>query len=340
MSRMAVPPRLAHMILAAAACGQALRAARLAVLFTNVGLADVSTSQSGWSRLTADRSPRARAALALADRLAARASGRHARADEWDDGLILSQAYPHRIARRRDGAGGYQLANGRGVFLDPAEPLAREAWLAVAELGGGATRDRILLAARLDQAHLKGAFGDRMRREMRLAPGPGGGLRATETLWLGRLAVEERLIADPDPALIEAALLDEVRRLGVSALSWGERSAGLRRADRLPSPQGRVMAGSVGCGPLGGSGDLARAASDRQDPSGRGGRRGAGGGAAIASGLGTGPASRCRGARALDGADGIERGDRLRGRGRSARGGEGAGALRPDHAPRRRKASP
>ncbi len=229
MSRMAVPPRLAHMILAAAGSGQALRAARMAVLITERGLGGNGVDISErLSRLTSDRSPRALAALALADRLAAEASGRHAGAGEWDDGVILAQAYPHRIARRRDGAGGYQLANGRGVFLDPAEPLAHEAWLAVAELGGGATRDRILLAARLDRTDLKGAFGERMKREMRLAPGPGGGLRATETLWLGRLAVEERLITDPDPALIEAALLDEVRRLGVSALSWGERSAGLR----------------------------------------------------------------------------------------------------------------
>jgi len=40
--------------------------------------------------------------------------------------------------------------------------------------------------------------------------------------------VEERLIANPDPALILAALLDEVRAKGVAALPWGEASAALR----------------------------------------------------------------------------------------------------------------
>ena len=229
LSRMAVPPRLAHMVLAAGPSGQALRAARMAVLITERGLGGNGVDiAERLSRLEADRSPRARDAMALAGRLAGQTPRRGLREDERDDGVILAQAYPQRIAKRRGGAGAYQLASGRGVFLDPAEPLAREPWLAVAELGGGAARDRILLAARLDAEAIMAGFADRMRREVRLAPGPGGGLRATETLWLGRLAVEERLIANPDPGLIEAALMDEARRLGPAALGWGERSAGLR----------------------------------------------------------------------------------------------------------------
>jgi ATP-dependent helicase HrpB len=98
----------------------------------------------------------------------------------------------------------------------------------VAELGGGEARDRVLLAARLDEAALKSAFRDRMTVEERLETSPSGALRAKETLRLGRLAVEERIIANPDPALIQAALLDEVRRKGLSVLRWGDASAALR----------------------------------------------------------------------------------------------------------------
>jgi len=61
-----------------------------------------------------------------------------------------------------------------------------------------------------------------------LETGPGGALRAKATLRLGRLAVEERIIANPDPALIQAALLDEVRQKGLGTLRWGEASAALR----------------------------------------------------------------------------------------------------------------
>ncbi len=113
-------------------------------------------------------------------------------------------------------------------MLDPAEPLAREPWLSVAELGGGQARDRILLAARLDEAAMKAAFADRMLREERLEPGADGRVRAKETLRLGRLAVEERVIANPPARLIQAALLDQVRREGLGGLGWGEAAMGLR----------------------------------------------------------------------------------------------------------------
>ncbi|HEX7758680.1 MAG TPA: ATP-dependent helicase C-terminal domain-containing protein, partial [Caulobacteraceae bacterium] len=144
-----------------------------------------------------------------------------------DDGVLLTAAFPERIAKARGKLGEFQLASGRGAFLDPADTLARETWLAVAELGGGESRDRILLAARLDEDAMRAAFENQMTREERLETTPGG-LRAKETLRLGRLVVEERLIANPDRKLIEAALLDEVRRRGLGAIPFGEASQALR----------------------------------------------------------------------------------------------------------------
>jgi ATP-dependent helicase HrpB len=228
MSELPLPPRLAHMLLAGAAAGAGARAARIAVLLTEHGLggrsADLSTRLEGLER---DRSPRGRDARALADRWARAAGG--GAGGLVDDGLLLAEAFPERIAKARGGEpGGYQLASGRGVALDPAEALAREPWLAVAELGGGAARDRVLLAAALDEAALKAAFAGRMRREERLEAGPDGRLRAKETLWLGRIVVEEHTIANADPALIQAALLDQARRDGLEGLGWGAAANGLR----------------------------------------------------------------------------------------------------------------
>ena len=54
-------------------------------------------------------------------------------------GLLLAFAYPERIAKARGGQGEFQLVGGRGAFLEPTDALAREPWLAVAKLGGGAT---------------------------------------------------------------------------------------------------------------------------------------------------------------------------------------------------------
>ena len=228
MSALPLLPRLAHMVLAAGAQGQARRAAQIAVLMTERGLGGASADLSTrLDRFATDGSPRARGAANLARRLAEQA-GPAAAAEPLGDGRIVALAFPDQIAKARDGAGGFQLVGGRGAFLDPAEALAREPWIAVAELAGGATRDRIRLAAPLDEAWIKQTLAGRMRREQRIEAGPGGALRAKETLWLGRLAVEERLITNPDPALVEAALLDEARSQGLSALGWGERSRSLQ----------------------------------------------------------------------------------------------------------------
>ena len=58
-------------------------------------------------------------------------------------GAILALAYPERIAKGRGGAaGGYLMANGRGSDAGRASPLAREPYLAVAEVVGTAAQGR------------------------------------------------------------------------------------------------------------------------------------------------------------------------------------------------------
>ena len=229
LGRFPLPPRLAHMIIAAATEGQGGRAARIAVLMSERGLggADPDVAHR-LSAFAADRSPRARAAAALANRLAFLAGQQDRKSPAAaDDALILARAFPDRIAKARDELGQFQLAGGRGVFLAETQTLAREPWLAVADLGGGGARDRILLAAPLSKSAL-----ERLRPMMttadELAPGPSGALRLTQSLKLGVLTVQERVIANPDPAGLAAALLGDVRRRGVDILPWGEASGGLR----------------------------------------------------------------------------------------------------------------
>jgi len=220
-------PRLAHMVLKAADTGQAPRAARIAALITERGLGGRDADlRHRLESLDRDRSPRARDAKALADRWAG-LSGKPGRGEPLSDGLLLAFAYPERVAKARGGQGEFQLVSGRGAFLEPTDALAREPWLAIAELGGGDRRDRILLAAPLEPAELV-AFRDQFEVEERLEESGGGRLRAKRLTRLGRLVIREEIDDSPDPALIARALADRVRREGVAILPWGDAATSLR----------------------------------------------------------------------------------------------------------------
>jgi ATP-dependent helicase HrpB len=233
LADMPLAPRLAHMVVRAAASGQAERGAKIAAVLSEQGLGgrdvDLRHRLESFDR---DRSPRARDARTLSERWARQATGAAGRASgatPLDDALLLAEAYPERVARARGKPGEYQLAGGRGVYLEPTDALARETWLAIGELGGGEARDRILLAAPLDELALREAFADRLVAEDRLEPDAKGKVRARRLLRLGKLVVEERLLDKVDPALVVRALLGQVEREGLSAVPLGEGAQALRR---------------------------------------------------------------------------------------------------------------
>jgi ATP-dependent helicase HrpB len=161
-----------------------------------------------------------------------------ARAEEV--GVVLALAYPDRLAQARPGGGGgFRLANGRGARLDPLDPLAREPWLAVAELDDAGAEARIRLAAPLSLAQLEALHGDRFatQDEVRFDPREDAVL-ARRVTRLGALVVREQPLASPDPARIASALCAAIRAKGLAALPWSEparqlraRVALLRRSD-------------------------------------------------------------------------------------------------------------
>ncbi len=226
-----LPPRLAHMVIEAAAAARADLGARIAAILTERGLGGADTDlRTRLEQAGREKSGRARDAFTLAARWA-EAAKRYVgtvRAHGADPGLLLAEAYPERIARARGAPGEFRLASGRGVFLAPTDALARETWLAVGELGGGGTKDRILLAAPLDEAALLDAFADRIDSEDAIETDPRGKVRAVRRRRLGEIVVEERVLNDVPAGLVEKALLDEVRRRGLDSLRWGDRSRALR----------------------------------------------------------------------------------------------------------------
>ncbi|HUH09758.1 MAG TPA: ATP-dependent helicase HrpB, partial [Brevundimonas sp.] len=227
LTRMPLSPRLAHMVCAAADAGDALLGARIAAVLSEPGLGGNSVDLSDRLRgLAQDRSPRARDAMKLADRWA-RAAERDIernRGGEADVGALLAEAFPERVAKARGKAGEVLLASGRGAFVEPTDALAREPWLAVAELGGGDARDRIRLAAPVDPALLEA----RITSEDRLVQEPSGRMVMRRIRRIGAIVVDDKLMGAPDRAALTAALRQTVEREGLLALNWGERSAALR----------------------------------------------------------------------------------------------------------------
>ena len=218
-------PRLAHLAAVAADAGEAMLGAQMAAVLSEPGLGgndvDIRERLRGLER---DRSPRARDAMKLAERWSRAASKGAGRGGDADVGTLLAAAFPERIAKARGKPGEVLLASGRGAFLDSTDPLAREPWLAVAEVGGGDARDRIRLAAPVDPAALEAqvTVEDRLTRE------PSGRMVMRRIRRLGAIVVDEKITGAPDRAAITAALKAEVERDGLRDLKWGERATDLR----------------------------------------------------------------------------------------------------------------
>jgi ATP-dependent helicase HrpB len=228
LRRLPLPPRLARMVVDAAAEDAALPAAEIAVLIGERGLAgDDADLTLRLDALRRDRSPRARDARAMAKRWAEIASPPTPNPSaqvggESNVGSLLALAYPERIAKNRGGAaGGFILANGRGAQVDAASPLARQSYLAVAELTGSAASGRILLAAPITLAEIEARFTDRITAHDEITFDPASAsLRMRRLRRLGAIALAEQPM--PVTASEEAArmLAEGVARLGIERLPW------------------------------------------------------------------------------------------------------------------------
>eukprot|EP01035_Chromulina_nebulosa_P050982 gene50982-69359_t len=112
---LALPPRLASMVVAANEEGNAKDASMLAVLLTEQGLGGNSIDlEDRLRRFKSDRSPRADASRKLADRIAQTLPKAEPSSGPQQPGVILLHAFPDRIAFQRGGRGRFVMANGRG----------------------------------------------------------------------------------------------------------------------------------------------------------------------------------------------------------------------------------
>jgi ATP-dependent helicase HrpB len=229
MRDLALPPRLAAMVVSAGETGHAKDAAMIAVLLTEQGLGGTGIDiEERLRRFKSDRGERADASRRLAGRLANGLDAVPAAAPALA-GQLLLHAFPDRIALQRGGRGRFVMANGRGAELPETERLAGSQMLVVADLTGRAAQARILAAAEVTrtdvEAELPGeittdeqTFFDRQSRQVRAR-------RATR---LGAIVFDETPLPRPSGEAVAKALAEGVREIGLGELPFSKEAVQLR----------------------------------------------------------------------------------------------------------------
>jgi len=257
LAKLPLHPRLAAMIVAAAEEDHALLAAEIAAVVSERGLGgndpDLSHRISEFRR---DRSRRGEEAKNLARRWAESAAGKIRETPPAHAGALLALAYPDRIAKARAERGGaFLLANGRGAKLEQTSALAREDYLAVAEIAGAAQEGRILLAAKISETEIAARFADRVIQTEESTFDPKArAVRARSVRKYMSLILSERPLKVEASEETAKALAAGVASLGIEALPfspaaqrWLERVRFLRGAEgeEWPDLSPQALAQSV-----------------------------------------------------------------------------------------------
>ncbi len=235
-------PRLARMLLAARDRGQGWLGCLLAALLEDRDVLrgrpdDIPADVGVRVALLADPTVRHRQADGRALRAArdrahdlARRLGVGAGGDDpADAGPLLGVAYPDRIAQARGGPGRFVLRAGTEGWLSADDALAREPFLAVAEVDGRRRNGRIRIAAPLDAAQLDEIAGDRIDEHARIDwDTRRDDLVARVERRLGRLRLGTIERRPPAGTPTTTALIDRVRATNLAALPWTDRARSLQ----------------------------------------------------------------------------------------------------------------
>jgi len=225
---LALPPRLARMVVDSHRLGAGEEAAEIAAVLTERGLGgDNVDLEVRLDQFRRDRAPRASSARSLAQRWAAQVAAGEASSatgDEVTTGMMLALAFPDRVARNR-GNGSFVLANGRGAAVDPASALARAPYVAVAELTGTAAQGRILLAARITLEEIERHFAGEIETTDEVTFDRAAmALRARRKRALHAITLSEAPLALSPSAETARVLADGLIAAGLDRLPWSKPS--------------------------------------------------------------------------------------------------------------------
>lgn len=231
MRDLALPARLAAMVVAAAGAEDAYRRALLALLVTERGAAGPG-ADIGHRLDTALRGKGQQLArLRDAARRAVAGMKLPGNGDVPSAGAMLLDAYSDRAAKARGGGrlGAFVMANGRGVALDEADRLASEKYIVVADVTGVAREGRVTSAAAVSEEEIRTILGDRIEKVEQVDfDKEKGALSARRVERLGSVVLS-RVPAKVEPGEpATRALLEAVRTHGLALLPWSKDVSQLR----------------------------------------------------------------------------------------------------------------
>jgi ATP-dependent helicase HrpB len=222
---LALPPRLARMIVDSHRAGAGEEAAEIAAILTERGLggdsADLDHRRDQFRR---DRSPRAASARDLARRWASQvaASEKAGQQEHLSTGLMLAYAFPDRVARNR-GNGSFVLANGRGAAVEQTSSLARAPYIAIGEMTGTAASGRILLAAQIVEDDIERHFAEHIDTADEISFDRGAmALRARRKRVLHAITLSEATLAVSPSEDTARIFADGLIAAGLDRLPWSK----------------------------------------------------------------------------------------------------------------------
>src|SRR5882757_1049592 len=222
---LALPPRLARMIVDSHRAGAGHEAAEIAAILTERGLGgdsvDLDTRLDQFRR---DRSQRASSARSMAQRWVSQVKVSGNAQKDLSTGVMLAFAFPDRVAKNR-GNGSFVLANGRGAAVEQTVGLARAPYIAVAELTGTAASGRILLAAPITPEEIEQRFVDQIETVEEVSFDRGAmALRARRKRSLHAVTLSEAPMSLQPSAETARIFADGLIAVGLDRLPWSKHS--------------------------------------------------------------------------------------------------------------------
>jgi len=255
MVRLAMHPRLAHMVLKAQDMGFGMLGVEIAALLTERdimrgGSADLrhrlellrcfyAGDNAAARRMGGDLAALQQVKRQIESwRIARKLSGEEER-PYHKTGICVALAYPDRVGMRRIGTEPrYLLSGGTGAALDASDNLGGARYLAICHLAlkkntgrqMKRTQDsRIYLAAALDETDIWHIFSDQITAVEQIAwDERSQSVQAQKRHMLGKLALKEETLTKPAPDLVMPALCHGIRKMGLSSLPWDEQSTAFR----------------------------------------------------------------------------------------------------------------
>ncbi|MBR0836016.1 ATP-dependent helicase HrpB [Bradyrhizobium manausense] len=222
---LALPPRLARMIVDSHRAGSGEEAAEIAAILTERGLGgDSADLEHRRDQFRRDRSPRAASARDLARRWASQvaASEKAGQQEDLSTGLMLAYAFPDRVARNR-GNGSFVLANGRGAAVEQTSSLARAPYIAIGEMTGTAASGRILLAAQITEDEIELHFAEHIETLDEISFDRGAmALRARRKRVLHAITLSEATLAVSPSEDTARIFADGLIAAGLDRLPWSK----------------------------------------------------------------------------------------------------------------------